>query len=51
MENISVILEHLSMLTDSWVEDLIMGGTGEPLYCILEINIRLDINYTSIRKK
>ena len=41
------------MLADSnctsWGEDLIMWVTGEPLCCVLEIN--MFINYTSIFQK
>lgn len=45
---------HHSMLPDShyisWGEDLIMYMTVKTLCCMLEINIILDMNYTSIKK-
>lgn len=47
-----MVLEHLTTLRDSnhtrGSEDLITWVTVEPLYCILETNIRLNINDTLI---
>lgn len=50
-----MILSHLSMLTDcnytSWSEDLRMLLTGEPLCRILETNMRMYMNYSSMKKE